>query len=97
MEPETECLVISANNCNGGVLEVRNDCAEPLVLGDVAIAPGDRANLDIVADNGELELLEVNSNFSEYVPEADEAVEILGALGSQKVSVFLNKTKQLCE
>ena len=35
VEPENECLVITANNCNGGVLEVENSCPETLVLGGV--------------------------------------------------------------
>ena len=32
VEPEVECLAIGVNNCNGGVLEVRNACSEALVL-----------------------------------------------------------------
>ena len=32
MEPESECLEIEVNNCNGGGLDVDNDCQEDLVL-----------------------------------------------------------------
>jgi hypothetical protein len=32
VEPQTECLEIAVNNCNGGILEVSNACAEMLVL-----------------------------------------------------------------
>ncbi len=38
VEPENACLSIGVNNCNGGVLEVRNECQTALVLGGVRIA-----------------------------------------------------------
>jgi hypothetical protein len=96
VEPQYECLDIAANNCNGGVLTVYNDCTEAFTLGGVTIAPGDRENLDIVKENGEHALVGVSSNFSDYVPETDESVQLTGILGSQEVQVVFSKTGPLC-
>jgi hypothetical protein len=98
VEPESECLTIAVNNCNGGVLEVHNGCDEALVLGGVEIPSSDRVGLDVVAgDDGEYRLAEVSSNFSDYVPEADRKVEVTGTLGEQEIRLTLTKTAKLCE
>jgi hypothetical protein len=97
VDPEEECLDITANNCNGGILEVHNGCNEAFVLGGVTIAPGDRAGLDVTEEGNEHSLVEVSSNFSEYIPESDERVQIAGTLGSRAVWVTFTKTGKLCE
>lgn len=96
VEPASECLDITVNNCNGGVLSIRNGCTEAFTLGGVTIAPGDYESLDVVSEDGEHALVSVSSNFSDYVPEADESVELTGALGSQEVRVAFTKTGPLC-
>jgi hypothetical protein len=97
VEPENECLEITVNNCNGGVLEVRNKCVEELVLGGVRVPPSESMGLDVVEENGEHSLIETYSNFSEHVPETDQKIEIAGTLGSQEIKVSFTKTAELCE
>lgn len=97
VEPEIGCLSITVNNCNGGILEVRNGCEEVVVLGGVRIGPGERVGLDVVAKGDERALVQVSSNFSEYVPEEDERIELLGTVGEQQVRVRFTKTAKLCE
>ena len=98
VEPENECLVVTVNNCNGGVLEVHNTCNEMLVLGGVEIPPSGHVSLDVIEEeNDEYLLREVSRNFSDYVPEADKRIEIAGTLGSQDVEVAFTKTAELCE
>lgn len=98
IEPENECLEITANNCNGGVLEVRNTCDERLVLGGVQVSPSEYTSLDVVEqESGEYLLSEVSSNFSDHVPGTDERIEIVGTLGSQEITVVFTKTAKLCE
>lgn len=98
IEPENDCLVITANNCNGGVLEVDNSCHETLVLGGVAIPSSAHGSLDVVEEeNGTYSLREVSSNFSNYIPEEGKSIAVTGLLGSQEVKVAFAKTAQLCE
>jgi hypothetical protein len=97
VEPEEECLDITVNNCNGGILEIHNGCNEVFVLGGATIAPGDRVGLDVVREGSAHSLVEVSSNFSEYVTEVDERVELLGTLGDREVGVAFTKTGPLCE
>ncbi len=97
VEPEMECLQISVNNCNGGVLEVSNSCAEILFLSRITIHPGeDNVGLDLVRENGEYFLERADSNFSQYVPSQDEPVEILGMMGAVEVRITFTKTSELC-
>ena len=98
VEPENECLEITVNNCNGGVLEVRNNCGEELVLGGVQVLPSESVSLDVVEqENGEHSLSETYSNFSEHVPETDQRIEMVGTLGSQEIKIAFTKTAELCE
>ena len=98
VEPEIECLVVDVNNCNGGVLEVWNRCDETLVLGGVEVSPPDHVGLDVVEEEGgAYGLVEVSSNFSDHVPEADREIEIVGTLGAQEIRLAFTKTAKLCE
>ena len=97
MSPEIECLVVAVNNCNGGVLEVQNDCADLLVFDGVAVASGETVVLDVVKEDEERRLVEISSNFSEYIPERDERVEVSGRLGNRDVAITFTKTAPLCE
>jgi hypothetical protein len=97
VEPAEACLDITINNCNGGVLEIHNACDEAFKLGGVTISPGDRANLDVVLEGTGHALVEVSSNFSTFIPEADERVELVGTLGEREITVSFTKTRKLCE
>jgi len=97
VEPQLECLEVTVNNCNGGVLEVSNSCSEVLTLGQIAIQPGQRhVGLDVGRQDGQHVLITVDSNFSQYIPEQDERVEIAGMLGRREVRISFVKTRALC-
>jgi hypothetical protein len=96
--PATECLDLTINNCNGGVLEVRNTCAETLRLGGIEILPSDTASLDLTVDAaGTHTLIRTGGNFSDYIPDKDQHISFDGTLGTQAIAVTLTKTAQLCE
>ncbi len=98
IEPDNECLAITANNCNGGVLEVHNTCGERLILGGVQVSPSENVSLDVVEEeSGAYLLIETSSNFSDHVPETDQQIEIIGTLGIQEITVAFTKTAELCE
>ena len=98
VEPELDCLSIEVNNCNGGILEISNDCDESFVLGGVVIEPSEHCvGLDVLAREDDTHLLtRTDSNFSDYIPDEDEHIELVGILGEQEVSVSYVKTCTLC-
>ena len=97
VEPQAECLEITVNNCNGGVLEVSNTCAEILFLDRITVHPGERhVLLDLECQNSEHVLKAAEGNSSDYVPSEDELVEIWGLLGAQEIKISFLKTKELC-
>ena len=99
VEPAIDCLTIEVNNCNGGILEVSNNCDEPFVLGGVEITPQEyNVGLDVLGkEDGRYLLTVTYSNFSDYIPEEDELIELVGSLGEQTVQVSYIKTKELCD
>ncbi|MCP4540383.1 MAG: hypothetical protein GY832_24865 [Chloroflexi bacterium] len=97
VEPENECLEVTVNNCNGGVLEVRNNCVDGLLLDRVKVPPSGSVSLDVVEEDGTHSLIETYSNFSEHVPTTDQSIEMAGMLGSQEIKVSFTKTAELCE
>jgi hypothetical protein len=98
VQPAIECLTITVNNCNGGVLEVRHTCPETLLLGGIEITSSDYASLDVVKEpDGAYSLVDVSSNFSDYVPQEDQRIVLTGLLGKQEIQVAFTKTAQLCE
>ena len=96
-EPEHACLEIVVNNCNGGVLEVSNSCAETLFLRQVTVHPSERnVGLDVEKRNGEYVLIPTDDNYSDYVPVEDELIEITASLGGKEVRIAFVKTRELC-
>ena len=87
VEPELDGILIEVNNCNGGILEITNDSEEAFVLGGVKIdAQEHSVSLGVVgAEDGSYVLQRTYSNFSDYVPEIDERIELVGTLGEQKL------------
>ena len=98
VEPPIDCLAIEVNNCNGGILGVSNSCSETFVLGGVEIGPSEyNVGLDVLdQEDGRYLLTRTASNFSDYIPEEDELIELVGTLGEQKIRVSYTKTKKLC-
>ena len=97
VESAPDCVVIEANNCNGGVLEIRNNCEDTLQLDGMEISPVNSISLDFREADGSLDLLEAHGNFSQFAPVEDREIEITGTLGSQTIRIVLTKTKPLCE
>lgn len=99
VEPVLDCLTVQINNCNGGVLELSNNCTEPLLLGGVEISSGEQnVSLDVLENRGDSYLLTKNyTNFSDYIPLQDEMITVLGTLGDRVIKVTFAKTKKLCQ
>jgi len=98
VQPEIECLRIKTNNCNGGVLEVYNGCEDVLVLAGHEILPGDYPAFDLAeTGDGGYRLVEVESNFSEYLPDTDRSVTVSGKIDGQVLNISFTKTAPFCE
>lgn len=97
VKPDNDCLEIAVNNCNGGILEVSNTCAEILFLRQITVHPGERhVGLDLEKQDGEYMLVPSPDNFSDYLPVEDEHVTIQAMLGGQELKISFVKTKELC-
>ena len=93
-----DCFNVRVNNCNGGVLTIENGCEETLVFSEVEIPPGVSRTVDVrPTPVGQFELILNPSNFSEFVPESDQSIEVTGMLGDQTVRISFIKTARLCE
>ncbi len=98
LEGFPECIQVTVNNCNGGILEVQNNCSETLILGNLEIPPGESFNLDIQpGTDGGFDLVRTPSNFSDYSPSKDQTINIVGHIGNQAISITLIKTAPLCK
>ncbi len=53
--------------------------------------------MDVVAEGKPHTLREISSNFSDYEPEADERIKLVGVLGQQSIRVAFTKTARLCD
>ena len=97
VEPEIDCLEITVNNCNGGVLEVSNTCVEILFLRQITVHPGERhVGFDLEKQGGQYVLVPTGDNFSDYLPVEDEFVTIQAMLGGRELKISFVKTKELC-
>ncbi len=96
LEPASDCVRITANNCNGGTLVVRNRCEATLRFGEVVFPPA--SGLDTVRDdNGNWIAVENGSNFTCEVVEQDTRVTLTGYLGDQPVTLSFTKSEPLCK
>jgi len=91
------CVIISANNCNGGVLNIRNTCTDTLTLNGVEIDPSDSVNLDAKLVDDAAEWTRAHGNFSDFIPEEDTRFELTGAIGTDPIQIVFTKTKLLCQ
>lgn len=92
-----DCVMMDVNNCNGGVLEIRNTCEEIIRLDGIEISPSGSINLDIIENQGSIEVIETDRNISQYIPEVDRRIMIIGVVGNQTIKLAFTKTKPLCE
>ena len=93
-----DCLLVEANNCNGGVLEITNACLEPFMVGNEEVPSAESASFDLrQSSDGDIELIEISSNFSDFIPESNQFIELSGKLGEISVEISFVKTALLCK
>jgi hypothetical protein len=92
-----DCVIITVNNCNGGVLNIRNTCTEALTLNGIVIDPSDSISLDAKMVDGSIELTNAHGNFTDYVPDEDTRFELEGVMGTDPIQITFTKTKLLCK
>jgi hypothetical protein len=93
-----DCLIVAVNNCNGGVLEMTNNCSESFLLGNEEVPPAGSASFDLrQTSDGVIELIEISSNFSDFIPESNQFIEMSGKLGDISVEISFIKTAPLCK
>jgi hypothetical protein len=98
VEPAVDCLLVEGDNCNGGVLDIHNSCAEDLFLANAIVPAGKYTTFDLVEEqDGSYSLIKIDSNFTEFIPDADTALSFTGNLGDQEVEISFIKTAPLCE
>lgn len=98
VEPKIACLEIDVNNCNGGVLDVHNNCQENFTLDGIETPPSEHTVLDVIEkDAGSYSFIEIFSNFSDFIPHEDRIITITGLLGEQEITISFTKTAPLCE
>ncbi len=90
------CLTVTANNCNGGMLEVTNACDQPLVLDGATLAAGERAGWDVLPTEEGFRLVPVAGNFAQFLPAHDTEVVLRGQVGQTPIEVRFLKTGPLC-
>ncbi len=92
------CLRVDVNNCNGGVIDITNACTETLIIGELEIPPGESWTVDVrPTPEGQFAFVRNPSNFSEFTPESDQLIEMVGYLGDKIVRISFVKTAPLCE
>jgi hypothetical protein len=96
LEPQSDCLTITVNNCNGGVLEINNQCEQPVVFGEVVIEPVGGDSLDVRREGDEYHLVSSGGNYANYLPETDEHIVVEGLLGDTPLRLEFVKTGPLC-
>ncbi len=97
IESAPECVIIEVNNCNGGVLNIRNTCGENINLHEIVIPSGDSVSLDVKMVDGSIELIQSHGNFSDFIPDEDTRIELIGEAGINPIQFAFTKTKRLCE
>ncbi|MFH2039272.1 MAG: hypothetical protein ABIJ65_07535 [Chloroflexota bacterium] len=97
IEYAPECVIIEVNNCNGGVLNIRNTCEKDIHLQDIVIPTNDSVSLDVKMVDGSIELIQSHGNFSDFIPEEDTRIELMGEAGIDLIKFAFTKTKRLCE
>jgi hypothetical protein len=98
VEGAPECLIITVNNCNGGVITIQNACEDSLYFEEVSIDPGEYAILDIEEKNGGgFAGKRISSNFSEFIPQSDQTITLSGRIGEWKLFISFTKTAPLCK
>ncbi len=98
VDPVVECLKVEADNCLGGLLDVKNSCQESFTLEEIEIPPSVSSTFELVEeDNGQISLIEFQDYHTEYMPDENKSVVFIGMLGNQEIELKFTKTVPLCE
>lgn len=90
------CLEFEINNCNDGVIEVRNDCKTNLTINNKSF-PENYFVIDVSRGSaGELIINYADGNFSNYKPQKDDPIELLIKIGGKQTILKYIKTGPLC-
>lgn len=85
------------NNCNGGVVDIRNNCVEDFKMGEVVIGPDKAGSMELHRIKGKVEALRAQGNYASYFPGQHETLEATGLLGKTKIKIGYKKSKKLCD
>ena len=96
IEPKIECLKVNANNCNGGVLGVANNCKDDLKMGEYTVKPSSEKTFEFVRNGSVVEVKLARGNFAQYNPKSDEALSAVVSVGEVNSTVSYVKTGPLC-
>ncbi len=96
LEPPSDCLRAEVNNCNGGVVELHDGCAQPLRLDGVFLPAGESASLDLLPQGEGFVLTETAGNFARTVPSHTLVLTFTGELGGSPITLTFTKTAPLC-
>jgi len=97
-EPRIDCLVISGDNCNGGILDVHNDCDEDLTINDHVVPAGKFTSFDVIKDaEGQYDLVVIDHNISIFIPEQDMPLTFEANLGEQQIDIHFVKSAPYCD
>ena len=96
VEPEIGCLKITTNNCNGGILEISNDCKEAVSIGD-QILPPEKYYYSYWMKDENGNIVEGSDETGKYFyPLEDESIVVNGRAGDKEFTVSYTRTKALC-
>ena len=96
--PQIDCLIITGDNCNGGILDVRNRCDEDLVINDQIISAGEYCSFDVTEGaEGQYDLLLVDHNISLFTPEQDIPITFNANMGEQQIIIHFVKSAPYCD
>jgi|APHM01.1.fsa_nt_gi hypothetical protein len=94
--PEKSCLSVGANNCNGGVLIINNDCSQSVQMGRYTVAEGERETLEFKPERGEVRVYSSRGNYASYDPNTTRELSKNVRIGSENLSISYVKTQNLC-
>jgi hypothetical protein len=91
-----DCLRLSANNCNGGIIAADNRCPGNVTVGGLTLAPG-RDSFELARDkDGNAYAKHAGGNFASYLPDDDDALTVDCSADGKPFAMSYVKSKPLC-
>ncbi len=91
--PTRDCLAVKANNCNGGVLRVDNNCADALNFEGFSVPAGSWTFVEIVEAPATIGMfaIELKGNVACLVPESGASLSASASLGGEELIISYYK------